>query len=109
VKSDTIKANGTATFYLRDFISTGDAVRILLPYTDAGALNQYIWLENHRLKINNGKEDYPAYWERPCKDDGTPGIYAYYQVGKDIRESTLYSVLLPDYTDHLVPICADGS
>jgi hypothetical protein len=106
--SDIEKSDGPKTFYLRDFISYGDAIRIKLPYIDAGALNQYIWLENHRLKPNNGKEDYPAYWETACKDDGIPGIYSYYQVGKDIREGS-FGDMLPSLTDHLVPICADGN
>jgi hypothetical protein len=110
VSSDIKKADGPKTFYLRDFITYGDAVRFKLPYVDANALNQYIWLENHRLKINNSKEDYPYYCEETCKDDGVPGIYAYYQVGKDIREEYIgRDSLLPSLTDHLVPICAEGN
>ncbi|MBN1414678.1 MAG: hypothetical protein JW973_06225 [Bacteroidales bacterium] len=107
VSSDIVKSPGTKTFYLRDFITYGDAVRIKLPYVDAGALNQYIWLENHRLKPINGKEDYPAYWQQGCKDDGVPGIYAYYQVGKDMREGPRSEIHYA-FTDHLIPICADG-
>ncbi|MBN1416310.1 MAG: hypothetical protein JW973_14505 [Bacteroidales bacterium] len=107
VSSDIVKSPGTKTFYLRDFITYGDAVRIKLPYVDAGALNQYIWLENHRIHTN-GKVDYPLFWAKSCKDDGVPGIYAYYQVGKDIREGS-YSNMLPKFTDHLVQICADGN
>lgn len=109
LNSDIEKSPGTKTFYLRDFITYGDAIRIKLPYKDNGVLNQYIWLENHQLIHNTGKIDYPAWWMAECKDDGAAGIYAYYQVGKDIRESTSYSDMLPGYTDHLVPICADGN
>jgi len=92
------------TFYLRDFITFGDVVKIKLPYKDADALDQYIWLENHQIH-NNGKEDYPAYWTYDCKDDGVPGIYAYYQVGKNIRESYdlagLYEIFLLKDTNYL--------
>lgn len=104
--SSDLESPVDTTYYLRDFIKYGDAVRIKLPYVDAGALNQYIWLENHRLDTNN--EDYPAYWQYDCKDDGVPGIYAYYQVGKDMREGTRSDHLYA-FTDHLVPICADGN
>lgn len=107
VNADLTKADGAKTFYLRDFVSTGDAIRIKLPYVDYGALNQYIWLENHQIHRNN-KEDYPAYWTEDCKDDGVAGIYAYYQVGKDKREGS-YSDMLPPLTDHLIPISAEGN
>jgi hypothetical protein len=105
--SDLTVGDGPKTFYLRDFISSGDAIRIKLPYKDDGALNQYIWLENHQIN-KNGKEEYPAYWNQDCRDKGTAGIYAYYQVGKDVREGS-YSDLLPSLTDHLIPISAEGN
>ncbi len=105
--SDLTIADGPKTFYLRDFITYGDAIRIKLPYKDDGALNQYIWLENHQVGKNN-KEEYPAYWNQACRDKGVAGIYAYYQVGKDKREGT-YSDMLPSLTDHLIPISAEGN
>jgi hypothetical protein len=106
--SDIQRSDTVRTIYLRDFITSGDVIRIKLPYLDSGALNQYIWLENHQIH-NNGKEDFPAFWEKDCKDDGLPGIYAYYQVGKDIIESNDLYDFMPSLTDHLVPICADGN
>jgi hypothetical protein len=106
--SDVRQSDTVQTFYLRDFVTWGDAIRIRLPYVDSGALNQYIWLENHQIH-HNDKEDFPAYWEQECKDDGVPGIYAYYQIGKDIIESNDISDLKPMLTDHLVPVCADGN
>lgn len=105
--SDITVADGPKTFILRDFVTYGDAVRIRLPYVDPGAYNQYIWLENHQVHKNN-KEDYPAYWNKDCKDDGIAGIYAYYQVGKDKREGS-YADMMPDLTDHLVQISAEGN
>jgi hypothetical protein len=107
LNSDITAADGPKTFYLRDFVTFGDAVRIKLPYLDAGAYNQYIWLENHQVHKNN-KEDYPAYWTMDCKDDGVAGIYAYYQVGKDKREGS-NADMLPSLTDHLIPISAEGN
>jgi hypothetical protein len=104
--ADIVREDGPKSFSLRDFNTYGDAIRIKLPYIDSGALNQYLWLENHQIHAN-GMVDYPCYWEYECKDDGVPGIYAYYQVGKDIREGS-YGEIMPYYTDHLIPVCADG-
>lgn len=106
--SDIQKSDTVQTFYLRDFITWGDVIRIKMPYLDSGALDQYLWLENHQIH-HNGKEDFPAYWEKECKDDGVPGIYAYYQVGKNSIESNNINDLKPSLTDHLVPVCADGN
>ncbi|MCH8903504.1 MAG: hypothetical protein IIA45_06285, partial [Bacteroidetes bacterium] len=83
-----------ATFILRDFVRTGDAVRIKLPYLEAPVKNQYIWLENRRMDTR-----YDKYYQEECADNadgkyrfGTPGIYAYIQVGKDVKEgNNIYS------------------
>lgn len=80
------------TFILRDHMATGDAIRIKLPFIDwekdGDIKNQYLWLENRRMTAhsdlylsadcaNNGNGRFPR---------GTPGVYAYIQVGKDQRE-----------------------
>lgn len=66
-------------FIIRDTPSTGDAVRIKLPYVGQGSeANQYIWLENHQFLEStvNGK-----YW---YNNNFTPkGLYINYQVGND--------------------------
>ena len=51
--SDISRTEGNKNFILRDFITTGDVIRIKLPYVQAGAKNQYIWLENHKIGTNN--------------------------------------------------------
>ena len=38
--------NSTATYTLRDFVTTGDVVRIKLPFAE----EQYLWIENHQKK-----------------------------------------------------------
>jgi len=79
-------------FLLRDHVTTGDAIRIRLPYIDwqkeGDVKNQYLWLEFHELKTR-----YDKYYVESCADNndgafpnGTPGLYAYIQVGKDVRE-----------------------
>ena len=79
-------------FVLRDFVETGDALRIKLPHINwqqkGDVKNQYLWIENRQMKtrfdeylsgscVNTDEGNFPR---------GTPGMYAYIQVGKDIRE-----------------------
>ncbi len=103
-ESDVIKSEGEQTFTLRDFITTGDAIRIKLPYIDEGAPNQYIWIEYHNVG-SNGKVDIPKYETNyPCRESSA-GIYMYYQVGWDALEYTN----LPNYSNFLKPITAEGN
>jgi M6 family metalloprotease-like protein len=63
-------------FILRDFVSTGDAIRIELPYVQEPSnriRKQWLWLENHQ-KIP-GNLDHA--------DASQKGIYAFIQVGKE--------------------------
>jgi hypothetical protein len=91
-------------------VTYGDAIRIKLPYKDnVSSSEQYIWLENHQVG-HNEKLDFFQYAEVECVPLGTAGIYAYYQVGKDIRSSSKASEVWPtDETDNLRPILADGN
>ena len=103
VLSDIGKADGNKVFRLRDFITYGDAVRIRLPYTDGSACsNQYIWLENHCIG-QNGKLDFLQHAEHPCRPVGSAGIYAYYQIGKDVLTDTLYGAFSLDENEKIWP------
>ncbi len=44
--NEDFELKGTHTFFLDDFVSTGQAVRIKIPFTE----NQYLWIENHQNK-----------------------------------------------------------
>ena len=108
--SDIKKSDGDKTFILRDFVTTGDAVRILLPYKDDGALNQYIWLENHKIGLNDKLDFFYYSNTNTCRSQGKPGIFAYYQVGKDVLSSSNYNIVYPSgYADNLKMISARGN
>lgn len=109
LSSDVSHADGNRTFRLRDFITTGDAVRIRLPYKGSEACsNQYIWLENHQIG-SNGKLDYLQYSnDFTCRPQGTSGIYAYYQVGRDVLTGSRGAVWFKDERDNLRQIPAEG-
>ncbi|MDL2297379.1 hypothetical protein LJC68_09680, partial [Bacteroidales bacterium OttesenSCG-928-B11] len=108
LNSDVSKESGNVSFLLRDFVTYGDAVRIKLPYKDSeDASNQYIWLENHQVG-NNGKQDYLYWSESDCRPAGKPGIYAYYQVGRDVLSGTGSQVWFKHERDNIKPIPAEG-
>src|SRR5574344_1695975 len=84
VCADICKENGEKQFILRDFVTYGDAIRIKLPYKDSTITpQQYIWLEFHNI-LNNNKLDFLQYSNTTCLNEGTTGIYAYYQIGRDV-------------------------
>jgi len=106
------KFSGTRTFYLRDFNKYGDAIRIKLPYKDSDdASNQYIWLENRQFG-RNGKLDGFGYHSYPgvnCILLGTPGIYSFTQVGRDVLEGENNFVFFTNEKDNLRMISAEGN
>jgi hypothetical protein len=107
VLSNICKEGGNQSFILRDFISTGDVVRIKLPFIELPASNQYIWLENHKMLESN--LSFLQYQNtHDCRPEAQKGIYAYYQVGKDTLEGTRNSVYTGYDADNLKIICANG-
>lgn len=102
---------GEKTFILRDFVTYGDAIRIKLPYRDSEyASNQYIWLENHQCGKNGKFDSFQYSNPGTCRDVDKMGIYSYFQVGKDIIESTDYSKVFPTTEkDNLRIISAEGN
>lgn len=112
----------STTFILRDFHTTGDAVRIKLPhinYQKEGDIkNQYLWLEYRTL--NNKFEQYMYEYEECADNDngrwphGTPGMYAYLQVGKDVKSgSNDINTTRPAHPNglasYIFPLTAEGN
>lgn len=109
INADITKDEGNITFILRDFVTYGDAIRIKLPYKDSEeSANQYIWLENHQVGSNN-KLDYYKYSDNSsCRPAGIAGIYAYYQIGRDILSGSNNYVWYANERDNLKIIPAEG-
>jgi hypothetical protein len=107
--SDITQTDGTKNFILRDFVTTGDAIRIKLPFVDEGAKNQYIWLENHKIGANNKLDFLTPSSPLQCRPNGKPGIYAFYQVGKDVLTGTHTEIRPSGQSDHLRLISAEGN
>jgi Secretion system C-terminal sorting domain len=99
-------------YILRDFVTTGDAIRIKLPFLDpTNEYPEFIWIENHRGMTANGspfdkwKFEDPS---NPCIDPMTSGIYMYMQIDKDIRQGTTNSQVFGGWGNYTRPITADG-
>lgn len=74
------------TYLLRDFATTGDALRIKLPFLVNGEFPQYIWIENHRTSANNQTIfDKFQFQQFACVENATPGLYMYLQINKDVK------------------------
>ena len=109
LNSDISKADGNKWFLLRDFVTYGDAVRIKLPYKDSTITpNQYIWLEFHNVG-NNDKLDFLQHTVNDtCLHQASSGIYAYYQIGRDVLEGTSVQVWDSRDRDNLRIISNEG-
>lgn len=93
-------------YILRDFVSSGDAIQIKLPYLSEDEYTQYLWLENHQGFLNNTNElDRYQYDDAECIPDTKAGIYAYLQVGHDVKTG---DDIFKGYGDYLRHIPADG-
>lgn len=99
-------AGDTGVFLLRDFVSTGDVIRIRLPFIPQDNYQQWLWLENHQgIAYNGSPTDIFHYQRRPCMDTLVPGMSATIQVDRERRSGPdLYS----GHADYLRPLPANG-
>lgn len=109
VSSDISRESGAKSFILRDFVTYGDAIRIKLPYKDSDkASNQYIWIENHQVG-RNGRQEFLQHANiNSCRPQEVAGVYAYYQVGRDVLRGKNGEVYFSDERDNLRVIPAEG-
>jgi hypothetical protein len=107
VNGDLDPINGdTGTFVLRDFVTTGDVIRIKLPYLDDDEFPQWIWLENHQTEARNGSPtDVFHYQDMDCVQNARPGIYAMLQVDREEKRGTN---IFGGRADYLKPLSARG-
>ena len=109
VNGDIDPMNGdTGTFVLRDFVTSGDALRIRMPFLPEGEKKQWLWLENHGTTANNGSWTDRFHWEdtnNPCVTPAEPGIYAQMQIERDDKYGgNIYG----GSADYLHPLTACG-
>ncbi|MBS1545972.1 MAG: hypothetical protein JST38_17810 [Bacteroidetes bacterium] len=100
-------AGDTGIYVLRDFITSGDALRIHMPFLPDDVYPQWLWLENHQGEARNGcPKDKFHYQEMSCVTPAVPGIYAQMQVAKEQRSG---ADIYGGFADYLRPVLANGN
>lgn len=93
-------------YVLRDFVTTGDAIRIKLPFVPENEFQQYLWIENHQTHRFNGSPfDGFQYQIAECVEDAVPGIYMFMQIGRDTYNG---DQTFSGYADYIRPLPANG-
>lgn len=111
--SDIFTGHGDGIYYLRDFATEGDAIRIKLPYLNdvpnEDVYNQYLWIENHRM---NTTFDESIWTSNSCNDGLSSGMYAYITVGKDIKtgsQAEVFTSAPMNLSGWFWPLTAEGN
>ena len=119
-ESNTAETNGdldaanpsqSGIYTLRDFVTTGDAIRIKLPFTNPEKeFLEYLWLENHNTFSMNQCEWDRFLWEdgNSCIQPAVYGLYAYMQIDREIRQGTTFDEVFKGYAMFLRPVTAEG-
>lgn len=108
---DATNTSQAGTYTLRDFVTTGDAIRIKLPFTNPTTeFPMFLWIENHRGMNANGIpfDKWQHEVGNSCIAPVIPGLYAYMQVDKEVRSGASPGEVYYGYADYLRPITADG-
>ncbi len=101
-------AGDTGTYVLRDFVTTGDALRIRMPFLPEEGHQQWLWVENHLGYKLNGSPTDRFHWEleQPCMGAFKPGLFMQMQIDHDDREGRN---IFGGYADYLRPVLANGN
>lgn len=100
--------NDAGIYILRDFQTTGDALRIKLPYIPGGEFQQWLWLENHTTFRFNGSEfDQFLHEAYDCTSYSRSGIYMQMQLDAEEKEGG--NIFTKVNADYLRPVLANGN
>lgn len=105
---NTLNVSDTGVYYLRDFIQSGDAIRIKLPYIDSlSEYQEYLWLENHTGSTSNfDKWQYEQNYT--CVDNFSGGLMSYIQIDKNTRTSNNRNGVFGGHGGYTRPLIANG-
>ncbi|MBS1569768.1 MAG: hypothetical protein JST45_10030, partial [Bacteroidetes bacterium] len=98
------------TYILRDFVTSGDALRIKLPFTDPNTeYPEFLWVENHQgTNLNGNSFDKWIHEPDQCIQGIVPGVQMYVQIDKEIRQSSSLSDIYSGPGDYIRPLDAIG-
>lgn len=106
---DATNFSQTGIYILRDFVTTGDAIRIKFPYLDPqNEYGEWLWLENHQTSLlNNTMTDHYQYGGNCTAEEATPGLYSYVQIDKEQLSGS--TNIFGGAGTYLRPLSANGS
>lgn len=90
------------TYVLRDFMTTGDAIRIRLPHIPSNQFQQWLWIENHQKLSPFDKFQYET---DPCMPKALKGLYMFIQIDHEQIEGTN---VFDRFADYIYPLPASG-
>lgn len=98
----------TGIYVLRDFVTTGDALRIRMPFLPENGHQQWLWVENHLGHERNGSPTDRFHWEleQDCMGAFKPGLFMQMQIDRDDREG---QNIFGGQADYLRPVLANGN
>lgn len=103
---DALDETNEGIYWLRDFITSGDAIRIKLPFIETSTeYPEYLWIENH---TGNSDFDKWQYEGLDCIDSFPGGLMTYVQIDKDIRSDYVKANVFGGYAGYLRPLTANG-
>ena len=111
---DATNPNHAGIYTLRDFATTGDALRIKLPFIDENSeYPEWIWVENHQGFAKNGCEfDRWQYddGQHSCIEGMTSGMMLYIQINNERRVANESDSLFKHgfHADYTRPMLANG-
>lgn len=111
---DATNPNHAGIYTLRDFVTTGDALRIKLPFVNESTeYPEWIWVENHQGYDNNGCEfDRWQYdnGDHTCIESMTAGMMLYIQINNERRVAEESNLLYTQdfFADYTRPLLANG-
>ncbi len=101
-------AGDTGIYVLRDFVTTGDVLRIRIPFIPEDRYQQWLWIENHQGYARNGSPTDRFHWEGtgPCIDPVEPGLFMVMQID---REDRVGANIYGGHADYLRVLPARGA
>ncbi|MEX2596587.1 MAG: T9SS type A sorting domain-containing protein [Salibacteraceae bacterium] len=97
---DALNPSHQNAYKLRDFVTTGDAIRIKLPFLPEDEFQQWLWIENHQ-----GLTEFDNHENVGCQTPFQKGLYMYIQVDRDSLEG---GETFDGFADFIKPLPASG-
>ncbi len=108
---DATNPEQAGIYTLRDFVTSGDAIRIKLPFLNPQTeYPEFLWIENHNTVSMNQCQWDQFLWQEgnECIEPAVYGLYAYLQIDRETRQGSTFDEVFGGYACYLKPLTAEG-